>query len=257
GHTDAIHALTVANNGKLLASGGSDGIQLWDMITLEQLMFLQPQHGMWGPVSCIAWVCRNLDQELLCYGTGLGYLVYYSQTAKDFEELWCKCVGTGFEVTCVTSDASGRIAIGTCDRIVQVWSIDATEVLCPVFSVQLDTTVPKTLGFVHNTAKDPYIFGLYNRQCSRHTVISMKRNQFVVDNATDGFDLHQLDNGAHICTLPTGTPTKKVPKQVAFREDWEIIVGGSDHGLVYLFEREMGRLLNVLRHVDKGLVQTI
>ncbi|KAF8591806.1 hypothetical protein K439DRAFT_1611074 [Ramaria rubella] len=92
---------------------------------------------------------------------------------------------------------------------------------------------------------------------SGHMAISVKRNQFAVDNATDGFDLHQLDNGAHIRTLPTGMPTKKVPKQVAFGEDWEIIVGSSDHGLVYLFERETGRLLNTLCHVDKGLVQTI
>ncbi|KAF8592420.1 hypothetical protein K439DRAFT_1610227 [Ramaria rubella] len=196
---------------------------------------------------------------MLCYGTGLGYPVYCGQTAEDFEELWCKRVGTGFEVT-----------------IMQVWSIDATEVLCPVFSVQLDTTVPKTLGFVHNMAKDLYVFGLYNGRwhmlcrddgnilSSRdtgkmigHTAISVKRNQFVVDNATDGFDLHQLDNGAHSHTLPTGTPTKKVPKQVAFGEDWEIIVGSSDHGLVYLFEKETSRLLNALHHADKGLVQTI
>ncbi|KAF8573555.1 hypothetical protein K439DRAFT_1375051, partial [Ramaria rubella] len=169
-----------------------------------------------------------------------------------------------------------QIAIGTCDRIVQVWSINTMEVLRPVFSVQLDTTVPKTLQFVHNMAKDLYIFGLYNGQwhtlhgdngkilSSRdtgkmigHTAISVKRNQFVVDNVTDGFDLHQLDNGAHIHTLQTGTPTKKVPKQVVFGENWEIIVSGSNHGLVYLFERETGRLLNVLCHADKGLVQTL
>ncbi|KAF8582354.1 hypothetical protein K439DRAFT_1270004, partial [Ramaria rubella] len=95
------------------------------------------------------------------------------------------------------------------------------------------------------------------RESSGHTAMSVKRNQFMVDNVTDDFGLHQLDNGAHIHTLPTGTPTKKVPKQVVFGGDWEIIVGSSDHGLVYLFEREMGRLLNVLHHVDTGLVQTI
>ncbi|KAF8587774.1 hypothetical protein K439DRAFT_1337198, partial [Ramaria rubella] len=73
-------------------------------------------------------------------------------------------------------------------------------------------------------------------------------NQFVVDNATNGFDIHQLDNGAHIRTLPTGIPKKRVPKQVTFGEDSQIIVGGSDHGIVYLFERESGRLITTLNH---------
>jgi hypothetical protein len=68
----------------------------------------------------------------------------------------------------------------------------------------------------------------------------VKYNQFVVDNATDGFDLHQLDNGAHVHTLPTEILMKKVPKQVAFWEDSTIVVGGSDHGNVYLFDRESG-----------------
>jgi hypothetical protein len=81
----------------------------------------------------------------------------------DFEEFWCKRVGTGFEITCIMCNhASGRVTIGTRDRIVQVWSFDSTDGLRPLFSVQLDITVPKTLGFVDNTAQDLYVFGLYN-----------------------------------------------------------------------------------------------
>jgi hypothetical protein len=34
-------------------------------------------------------------------------------------------------------------------------------------------------------------------------------------------------------------------------------VGGSDHGLVYVFDRKTGNVLDVLRHADQGLVQTI
>jgi hypothetical protein len=85
----------------------------------------------------------------------------------------------------------------------------------------------------------------------------VQQNQFVVDNGTDGFDLHALDNSMYVRTLPTGIPIKKLPKQVAFGENSTVVVGGSDHGIVYVFERESGKLLHSLRHADKGMVQTV
>jgi hypothetical protein len=48
-----------------------------------------------------------------------------------------------------------------------------------------------------------------------------------------------------------------VTKQVAFVEDSKVVVGGSDHGAVYVFDRETGGILDVLRHAEAGLVQTI
>lgn len=85
----------------------------------------------------------------------------------------------------------------------------------------------------------------------------MKRTQFVVDNATNGFDLYQLESNAFIRNFPTGIPLRSVPKQVRFGENSKVIVGGSDHGRVYVFERKSGRLLDTLHHLKSGLVQTI
>ena len=85
----------------------------------------------------------------------------------------------------------------------------------------------------------------------------MAHNQFVVDNVTDGFDLHQNDDSAFVRTFYTGTATRRVPKQVAFAEDSRVIVGGSDHGVVYVFDRRSGKLLDLLQHAKNGLVQTI
>jgi hypothetical protein len=73
----------------------------------------------------------------------------------------------------------------------------------------------------------------------------------------NGFNLHQLDNGAHIRNFLTGTPRKRVPKQVAFGKNLKVVVGGSDHGAVYVFDRETGTTLDLIRHADRGLVQTI
>jgi hypothetical protein len=78
-----------------------------------------------------------------------------------------------------------------------------------------------------------------------------------VDNVADGFDLHQLDNGTYVRTFFTGTAQKTYPKQVVFGEEAKVVVGGSDHGAIYVFDRRTGEQLQVLRHAEKGMVQTI
>jgi hypothetical protein len=80
-----------------------------------------------------------------------------------FEELFCRRIGTGCEIICITPEqTTDRIAIGTRDRVVQVWVYNIKDGLQSVFSIQLDTTIPRAVDFVDNTAKDVYVFGLYN-----------------------------------------------------------------------------------------------
>ena len=50
---------------------------------------------------------------------------------------------------------------------------------------------------------------------------------------------------------------KRYPKQVAFGKHNSIIVRGSDHGAVYVFDHDTGGPLDLLCHSDCGLVQTI
>jgi hypothetical protein len=79
-----------------------------------------------------------------------------------------------------------------------------------------------------------------------------------VDNAADGFTLYRLDgNEEPVRTFITATPSVSVPKQVAFGAEGRMVVGGSDNGSVYVFERKSGKLLDTLRHSNAGLVQTI
>jgi hypothetical protein len=85
----------------------------------------------------------------------------------------------------------------------------------------------------------------------------VRRNLFVIDNTIDGFNLYHLDDASYIRNFHTGNPIKNVAKQVAFGEDDRIIVGGSDHGVVYVFDRKSGSPLGVLQHAKDGQVQTV
>ncbi|KAG2358556.1 hypothetical protein BDR07DRAFT_1379317 [Suillus spraguei] len=196
--------------------------------------------------------------ETLCYGTGLGYI-------EKFQEIWARRLGSGFEITCLSwhstsSEGNLQIVVGTRDKMVQVLTLNTSSQLQPDFTVQLENTVPKSVAFADN--RSIYVFGLYDGNFMKlkdedgdivqeiscksvigHAAVYSKRGVFIVDNATDGFTLYRLEGD--------------VPKQVAFGEEGKVVVGGSDHGLVYIFDRKTGETLETLHHADTGLVQTI
>lgn len=93
--------------------------------------------------------------------------------------------------------------------------------------------------------------------CSGYAAVSARKQLVIIDNAANGFTLYRLDRPDPIRTYITEPPTVLVPKQVAFGEDVKIVVGGSDNGTVYLFDRKSGELLEMLHHASSGLVQSI
>jgi hypothetical protein len=79
----------------------------------------------------------------------------------------------------------------------------------------------------------------------------------VVDSVLAGFNLHKLDKMTFVRNFPTRKPKLDYGKQVCFVEDCRAIVGGSDHGMVYIFNRETGATIDMLLHALQGMVQTI
>jgi hypothetical protein len=73
-------------------------------------------------------------------------------------------VATGREIICITHSHGNitHIALGTQDRVIEVFKIDVKWELNVVFCVQLDTTVPIAITFVDNMARDVLVFGLYD-----------------------------------------------------------------------------------------------
>ncbi|KAG1719469.1 WD40-repeat-containing domain protein [Suillus lakei] len=276
----SVHALAISNDGQVLACGGTEGVKLWDINSHKELACSSHRHESRGTVSCAAWtLTRPTTAETLCYGTGLGYVVFLRRSVID--EICARRLGSGFEITCLSwdstsSEANTWIAVGMRDKIVQVLLLNANSQLQSVFAVRLDNTVPKSVAFADNY--DIYIFGLYDGKFIKlegkdgtvvrefscqsvigHAAVNLKRGLFVVDNTTDGFTMYRLEDEGEepIRTFTTAVPSMSVPKQVAFGEEGRVVAGGSDNGLVYIFDRKAGELLETLRHANGGLVQTI
>jgi hypothetical protein len=105
----------------------------------------------------------------------------------------------------------------------------------------------------------PHLFGMgvvLSNVCSGQASFDMKRMEVLVDN-TDAFAIHSMESGSCVSVFSTGRPTRRVPKQAVFTDDGETIVVGSDHGDVYVFDREGGHHTAVLEHARSGSTQTI
>ena len=95
GHTNSVHSLAITKNGRILASGGSwchvenelmTGllqVRVWNIETLDQLRIPNQNYGRLGPTTCVVWLTRTENSdEMLCYATGLGYVVFWEQDKK-------------------------------------------------------------------------------------------------------------------------------------------------------------------------------
>ncbi len=80
------------------------------------------------------------------------------------------------------------------------------------------------------------------------------RQIMAIDNGETGFDVCDINK----CGLTRHFPLKanssnaRLPTQVAFAEGAGIIVGGSDHGVAYIFDRRSGAIVDTLYHALDG-----
>ncbi|KAG1767309.1 WD40-repeat-containing domain protein [Suillus placidus] len=285
GHKNAINCLAVTRNGNMLASGGSDGMRIWDLKRRVQLPTPRQTPAIQNPadpVTCACWITRQeATHETLCYGTGLGFIAIWQQQGEGLEDFNAKVsrrIGTGKEIMCLTYDHTGddtRIATGTRDRRVQVWAFDFKGPLIPIFSVELSTMIPRTVNFNRTPGRNLLVFGMYDGEIHTlrgsdgtviatnkagpmigHAAVDAPQTLFLIDNVMNGFSLHQLEDGACLRTYNTN-PVKTFPKQVVFGEQATLVVGGSDTGAIHIFDKNEGRVKQVLQHADRGQVQTV
>ena len=94
-------------------------------------------------------------------------------------------------------------------------------------------------------------------QLRGHTDVCHKRNLLLIDNVEEGYEVRTLDKGDCLRTFQITFNGRKLPRQVAFAEDAKLVVGGSDHGRIYLFDRKSGDGHGYLKHSTSGLVQTV
>lgn len=81
----------------------------------------------------------------------------------------------------------------------------------------------------------------------------------LIDDTDKGFCLYNVMNGGSVqIYIEQGIVIqKRVPKEATFAENGRVVVGGSNHACVYVWDRNSGALLQKIRHPDGGLVQAV
>lgn len=80
--------------------------------------------------------------------------------------------------------------------------------------------------------------------------MNAKRGVFCLDDPLQGVALYRLESGARIRTYPVTVKKTPRPRQVTFAEDCSVILSGSDHGVVYIFDRRSGDTVDILKAGD-------
>ncbi|KAJ3507463.1 hypothetical protein NLJ89_g6292 [Agrocybe chaxingu] len=274
--------------GTLLASGGEDGLKIWDLHAMKELRLPDQNPDEKNYVASVCWITKPYESvDTLCYGNGTGFLVFlqHRPSQNEFDIIHSCRIGGGREISTIAADrgshdASTCIATGTRDKYVQVWTFDAnTRTLLPCNSKvygENHEVIPKALAFNNNNERDLYVFGIYDGGLYKYAgtkfdliVRHQLRTQIgnaatdlnsklcVVDNAKDGFDLYRMDTGMFVRGFTTRDATRINPKNVAFANDSRAVVSGSDHSIAYIFEKNTGHVLKMLQHSKRGGVETV
>ncbi|KAK0209849.1 WD40-repeat-containing domain protein [Armillaria fumosa] len=239
GHRGAVLCLSATTSGAMLASGGTDGVKLWQLDKMTKIC-TPAEAGLRGAATALAWIQGEDDRsEALTFGMQAGYVVCWKQEEGEFVEVDCARLANASEIMSIGFDpASNRIAIASRAGIVQLCGLDNSKRLSPIFTVSMQNHLPKTIAF-STTPKArggrPMItFGMHDGLiCTlKSTDEKVETTQNV--GAKIGHAAVDLQKGVFCLDLPDeGAALYKV----TFAEECCIVISGSDHGIIYAFDR--------------------
>ncbi|KAK1219595.1 hypothetical protein PQX77_017691 [Marasmius sp. AFHP31] len=277
GHAQLVLCLDVTRDGMLLASGGGDGTFIWD---LEEMKMVQQitTFGTRGGTTSLLWIHqKDTLEDGLVYGTHNGYVVLCKQSDQGVEEIDIFQVAEPGEITSVAFDSSSsRLAVSSRNGIVQMVVIEPSKmhIIHNVWTRKIENCIPKTLAF--DQRRDLLVFGMHDavycldngtgsydlRRCKTHGMrvghATCATDWYLVENIFDGSTLHRLSD--HALLKAYNVPRRRqiaAPKQVVFGEDHQIVVNGSDHGVLYVFDLRTGAVLQKLDTETGNWVQAL
>ncbi|KAJ7025876.1 hypothetical protein C8F04DRAFT_1298724 [Mycena alexandri] len=87
--------------------------------------------------------------------------------------------------------------------------------------------------------------------------IDNRKNVLCMDDPSSGTNLYRLEDHTHVKTFPVPVTKHTRLRQVDFLGECQFIVSGSDHGLVYVFDRRSGDTVDELKVDPHEGVQTV
>ncbi|KIK51845.1 hypothetical protein GYMLUDRAFT_251695 [Collybiopsis luxurians FD-317 M1] len=265
GHLGAVLCLSATEDGSLLASGGIDGLAA----------------GSHGATTAVTWVsCSDDPDDAVFFGTQSGSLVCWRQlpgtsNTTAFEEKFDMLLAGSSEITDIVFDnTTSQLAVCNRTGAVQLYSINGDMRLDVLFSIAMQEMVPRNIAFCRGGDRKLLVFSMYNGAVHElhsdgtshclvegagtigSAAVDIVKSRYVIDDPSQGIALFCLDGG-RLKTFPIKETKGWRPRQVAFADACRDVVSGSDHGVVYVFDRRSGETLDELTVGSDSWVQTV
>ncbi|KAF8146782.1 WD40-repeat-containing domain protein [Mycena galopus ATCC 62051] len=272
-HSGSILALAVTKDGKTLATGGSQGTRLFDMGEMSEIK--RPSSaGSCGHTVSLLWAQQTEEPyDVLYSGTQNGYFVCWrrDKESKAFEETLATQITHAGEITGLGFDSTNnRLCLCSRTDIVQSWAISKDAITglwraTNIFSQKYSNFVPRSITFAafdNSSNRDILVFGsghngpVYTLRGASGEMKSTWGVQSYIGgiavNWSEGvFCVSDPYNGPALFRYANRTRTNsfEVPRErqggpcasdVCFGEKGSIIVTGSDHGKIYIFDVRSG-----------------
>ncbi|KAJ6618303.1 hypothetical protein B0H10DRAFT_2217827 [Mycena sp. CBHHK59/15] len=199
GHSGAIARLRATEDGRFLASGGTDGTKVWDLNTM---------HELGSPKT----------PESRGATTALGLAV--------FEELYCERLVNPAKLPAWRS------------------TLPPVALQCAIEAAWFSHTLRGSNG---KATGDLWTIG----------ALIHSQRVLCMDEPSSGTNLYRLEDHTCVKTFPVSVTKQQRLRQVDFLDECGFILSGSDHGVVYVFDRRSGDIVEELRVDPHEWVQTV
>ncbi|KAK6988360.1 WD40-repeat-containing domain protein [Favolaschia claudopus] len=271
GHCGAILRLQATDDGRLLASGGTDGTKVWDVGSLREL-----EAPGWSEL-------RGATTALVCV-LRHGAWVPASQGHTVFEQISCnelyKPDDKPAEVTGLAFDApTNRLAVCHRGGVVQLYTVNKAMAINSVYSFEVKKFVPRAVAFGQMDGDERLVllFGLTGGHIHKFkgnkgtlvgdawsvgmnigdVAIDHKKGVLCMDDPSYGPNLVRLDDCVPLKAFRNQVTKSRRVRNVAFGPDCMTIITGSDNGVVNIFDRRSGKVVEKLRLHSHEWVQTV
>ncbi|KAG6913194.1 hypothetical protein DXG01_008864, partial [Tephrocybe rancida] len=80
-----------------------------------------------------------------------------------------------------------------------------------------------------------------------NVALNSRKGVFCIDDIFQGVAIYRLDTGTRTRTYTVQNAKTARPKAVTFAEDCSLIIAASDHGIVHVFDRRSGIMVDQLK----------
>ncbi|KAF8992633.1 hypothetical protein BDZ89DRAFT_1054072 [Hymenopellis radicata] len=236
----AFSACSTSEDGRLLATGGIDGTKIWCLQAM-QLLHEIPSFGIRGPLLRFA----GFDETI----TPKSSFLHTAHSATVFTE---------FHVAQITILVKSQASLSSSSNRVAMVNVKGSVVTMSIDPVTMQPSLHGGCHVLHNS--NGALMKTQNLGTTIGKVSSDPvKNLFCTDTMTEGLTLHRMSDAAQVGSFPIPKDRIKIaaPIGVTFGEGCKIVVAGSDHGLLYIFDLRTGSLLERLTVTEGAWIQAV